>query len=123
MTLSNAERQHRYRQRLKVRAAIIPGAGLYDAVVEHLRARADPDGMVRRGYPPRERQRLSPEDLAAEICLLMQQGFQNVAGPIASILQLDSPDDELAEDAAARVYACLEKIEATLAPPKTAGRD
>ncbi len=119
MRLSNAERQRRYRQRLKARAAIIAGAGLYDAVVEHLRACADADGMVRRGFPPRKRQRLSPEDLATEICLIAQEQFQNLAAALSSALRLYAEHDELAEETAARVYGCLEKIEATLAPPKT----
>ena len=117
MALSNAERQHRYRQRLKARAAIIPGAGLYDAVLEHLRARADADGMIRRGYRPPKRQRLSPEDLAAEICLPIQDQFQVLAGFVADSLRLGDPFGEL-EDTATRVYACLEKIEATLASPE-----
>ena len=118
MALSNAERQRRYRQRLKAQAAIIPGAGFYDAAVEHLRACADAGGMVRRGFPPRKRQRLSPEDLAAEICLVAQEGFNKVAMAITGPLRLDAEHDELAEETAARVYGCLEKIEATLAPPK-----
>ena len=117
MALSNAERQHRFRQRLKARAAIIPGAGLYDAVLEHLRACADADGMVRRGYRPPRRQRLSPEDLAAEICLPIQDQFQILAGYVADSLRLGNPFDEL-EDTGTRVYACLEKIEAALALPK-----
>ena len=118
MTLSNAERQRRYRQRLKARAAIIPGAGLYDAAVEHLRACADADGMIRRGYWPPKRKRLSPEDLATDICSVMQMQFQYLAIALSSALRLDAEHDELAEETAARVYACLEKIEATLAPPK-----
>ena len=118
MALSNAERQRRYRQRLKARAAIIPGAGLYDAALEHLRACADAEGLVRRGFPPPKRERLSPEDFAAEICLIMVDQFQLLTGAIAGPLRLDAEHDELAEETAARVYACLEKIEATLAPPK-----
>ncbi|MCZ6743606.1 MAG: hypothetical protein O7D31_02825 [Alphaproteobacteria bacterium] len=119
MALSNAERQRRYRQRLKARAAIIPGAGLYDPAVEHLRACADAGGMVRRGYRPPKRERLSPEDLATEICLIAQEQFQNLVGALSVALRLDAEHDELAEETAARVYGCLEKIEATLAPPKT----
>ena len=117
MTLSNAERQHRYRQRLKVRAAIIPGAGLYDAAVEHLRAHVDAEGMVRRGYRPPKRQRLSPEALAAEICQIAQEMFQGISSALGIALQLDSPLDECTDESAARVRACLGKIEATLAPP------
>ena len=117
MALSNAERQRRYRQRLKARAAIIPGAGLYDAVVEHLRAYADADGMVSRGFPPRKRQRLSPEDLAAEICLRGQEVFHGVAIGITALLPHGARRDGLTEEPAAGVDACLEKIKATLAPP------
>ena len=118
MTLSNAERQRRYRQRLKVRAAIVPGAGLFDAAVEHLRARADADGMVRRGYGPPKRQRMSPEALAAEICQKALDRFQEVALALLGMLQLGDPLDEGAAEPAMRVRACLKKIEATLAPPK-----
>ncbi len=84
-----------------------------------MRVCADAEGIVRRGFPPRKLQRLSPEDLAAEICFLAQEGFNNVAMAIAGALRLEVEHDELAEETAARVYGCLEKIEATLAPPKT----
>ena len=122
MALSNAERQHRYRQRLKVRAAILPGAGLYEAAVEHLRTLADADGMIRRGYRPPKRERLSPEDLATEICLKAQEQFQHLARAIASTLRLNDAADERYEETSACVYACLGKIEATLAPPNVAAR-
>ncbi len=68
MTLSTAERQGRYRQRLKARAAINTGGRLYDLLVGHLRACAKADGTVRR-YKPPKREPLSPEHLANEICL------------------------------------------------------
>ena len=123
MTLSNAERQHRYRQRLKVRAAILPGAGLYDAAVEHLRTLADADGMIRRGYRPPKRERLSPEDLATEICLAAQNQYHALAIGIADMLQLNKSDDERYGETDACVYACLEKLEATVAPPNVAASE
>ena len=121
MTLSNAERQRRYRQRLKVRAAIVPGAGLYEAAVEHLRTRAEADGMVSRGYgrlKREQRQRMSPEALAAEICEKVLEHVHNILETVPYSLRLDHPLDEGAAEPAMRVRVCLEKIEATLAPPK-----
>ena len=120
MALSNAERQHRYRQRLRVRAAILPGAGLYDAAVEHLRTRTDADGMICRDYKPPKRKRLSPEDLAAEMCLDIQNAFKPIALAVAQILHLNDPVHEGCGETDARVHACLEKIAATLAPPNVA---
>ncbi len=116
MTLSNAERQRRYRQRLKARAAILPGAGLYDATVEHLRGCVDADGKIRRRYRPLKLERLSPEELAAELCLFFQKRVQLIRNMFESAARLDD-QDKPASETALHVYACLDKIEATVAPP------
>ncbi len=68
MPLTNAERQKRYRQRLKTRATLLESGGLYDVLVAHFRACADQDGKLRRRYKTPMRERLTPEELADEIC-------------------------------------------------------
>ncbi len=114
MTLSNAERQRRYRQRLKARAAINTGGRLYDLLVEHLRACAKADGTVRRfKYPKRER--LSPEQLANEICLDIEVTIY----PLMALVDDLSPKtpNERQEQTSERLRYCAENILATVAAP------
>ena len=115
MTLSNAERQHRYRERLKARAAINTGGRVYDLLVEHLRACAKADGTVRRiKYPKRER--LSPEQLANEICLDMER----MIGALVSYAGALCPKNpnERQEQTFEPLRHCMENILATVAAPR-----
>ena len=114
MTLSNAERQRRYRQRLKARAAINGSGRLYDLLVEHLRACARPDGTVRRHKPPK-REPLSPEHLANEICL----DVERLLSPLPMVVDTISPKspNERQEQTSERLRYCVESILAMVAAP------
>ena len=108
MPLTNAERQKRFRQRLKARAA--GGPSLYDALVAHFRACADKDGKLRRG--PRRRGLLTPEELANEIC---DKTASHVRGTLSGVLFLVRQAS--GRDCPAELTLNLGKIVATLAPP------
>ncbi len=108
MPLTNAERQKRFRQRLKARAA--GGPSLYDALVTHFRACADKDGKLRRG--PRRRGRFTPEELANEICDKAAFHVKGILGAILGLVRTAS-----GRDCPAELTLNLGKIVATLAPP------
>ncbi len=115
MTLSNAERQRRYRQRLKARAAINTGGRLYDLLVEHLRACAKADGTVRRfKYPKRER--LSPEQLANEICHEVEAWIDTLAGYVGAFCPKNP--NERQKQTLELLRHCMENILATVAAPR-----
>ena len=108
MPLTNAERQKRYRQRLKARAA--NGPSVYDALVAHFRACTDKDGKLRRR--PRKRGRLTPEELANEICTDVFDFMELAVRAIDDRARLASRCDCPAE-----LTLHLEKIVVSLAPP------
>ena len=93
-----------------------PLPNLYDALVAHFHACADQDGKLKRSYKPPRRERLTPEELAAEICT----GAIGVIGPLVigldKIVQKVTGLDCSADDTGAQVMRCLKTIEAMVAP-------
>ena len=93
-----------------------PPPNLYDALVAHFHACADQDGKLKRSYKPPRRERLTPEELAAEICGHFETGMAPAMVATYSLVEKLAGPDCSAEDTGVQVMRCLKTIEAIVAP-------